>query len=130
MGEYDKYRPEPIRRSPPKRPGKGRNFDFDDEPVAPAYKFVDEDDTDAMIQNLKQKTTRRAATDILRDIEKDVSPVKFEPIASFKDTYRPSPEPENKRYGSLSRKTAKQSRKPAAYDTTQEMAGFLLCLAV
>jgi len=121
MGEYDKYRPEPVRLSPPKRPGKGRNYDFDDEPAAPTYKFVDEDDTDAMIQNLKQKTTRRAATDILRDIEKDVSPVKYEPIASFKDTFRPSPEPENKRYGSLSRNSTKQSRKPA-YDTTQEMA--------
>merc|ERR1719228_1985903 len=94
MGEYDRYRPEPTRHSPPKRPGKNRSFDFDDEPVAPSRKFVDDDDTDAMIQSLKQKTTRRAATDILRDIEKDVAPVKFEPITSFKDTFRPSPEPE------------------------------------
>merc|ERR1719317_600273 len=89
MGDYDKYRPEPVRQSPPKRGGKNRGFDFDDEPVAPTYKFVDEDDTDAMIQNLKQKTTRRAATDILRDIEKDVTslrkqePQKESPYARF-----------------------------------------------
>jgi len=121
MGDYDKYRPEPIRQSPPKRPGKGRTYDFDDEPAAPTYKFVDEDDTDAMIQNLKQKTTRRAATDILRDIERDVTPVKFEPVASFRDTFRASPEPENNRYGSLNRKPNKQTRKPAAYDTSQDV---------
>merc|ERR1719495_316006 len=121
MGEFDKYRPEPFRQSPPKRPGKSRNFDYDDEPAVPTYKFVDEDDTDAMIQNLKQKTTRRAATDILRDIEKDVTPVKFEPVTSFRDTFRPSPEPENNRYGSLNRKSNKQTRKPAAFDTTQDI---------
>jgi len=122
MGDYDKYRPDPVRLSPPKRPGKNRSFDFDDEPAAPTYKFVDEDDTDAMIQSLKQKTTRRAATDILRDIEKDVTPVKFEPIASFKDTFRPSPEPETNRYGSLNRKTSTQSRKPPVFDTTQDVS--------
>merc|ERR1719206_817658 len=74
-----------------------------------------------MIQNLKQKTTRRAATDILRDIEKDVTPVKFEPVTSFRDTFRPSPEPENNRYGSLNRKANKQTRKPSSYDTTQDI---------
>merc|ERR1712130_406236 len=85
MGDYDKYRPEPI------------------------------------IQNLKQKTTRRAATDILRDIEKDVTPVKFEPVTSFRDTFRASPEQENNRFGSLNRKSNKQNRKPASYDTTQDV---------
>jgi len=118
MGEFDKYRPEPFRQSPPKRPGKSRNFDYDDEPAVPTYKFVDEDDTDAMIQNLKQKTTRRAATDILKDIESDVAPVKFEPITSFKDTFRPSPEPETNRFGSLNRKKSQQSKRSTAYDSS------------
>merc|ERR1719188_2839170 len=109
MGDFDRFRPDPVRMSPPKRQSR-RNFDMNDDlPVQqPQRKFVDDDDTDAMIANLKQKTTRRAATDILRDLEKDSADfVKFEPIKSFKDTFRPSPEPEVNRYGSLNRMNTK-----------------------
>ena len=111
MGDYDKYRPDPMRISPPKRPTR-KNYDFDDEPAAPqSRKFVDEDDTDAMIANLKQKTTRRAATDILRDIEADTDQdtIKFEPVKSFKDSFRPEPE---MKYGSLNRMTSARQTQP------------------
>ena len=114
MGDFDKYRPDPMRISPPKRHTK-KSFDMYDDapPVAPQRKFQDDDDTDAMIANLKQKTTRKAATDILRDIEKDTTSdfVKFEPIKSFKDTFRPSPEPEMNKYGSLNRMQPRQPKK-------------------
>ena len=114
MGDFDRFRPDPVRISPPKRQSR-RNFDMNDDlPVQqPQRKFVDDDDTDAMIANLKQKTTRRAATDILRDLEKDTvnDTIKFEPIKSFKDTFRPSPEPEMNRYGSLNRMQSRQPKK-------------------
>ena len=114
MGDYDKFRPDPMRISPPKRPSR-KNYDFDDEPVAPqSRKYVDEDDTDAMIANLKQKTTRRAATDILRDIEADTDQdtIKFEPIKSFKDSFRPEPE---MKYGSLNRMSGRQGPTKKSY---------------
>ena len=119
MGDFDKYRPEPARMSPPRRHSR-KNFDFNDDlPVAPQKKFVDDDDTDAMIANLKQKTTRKAATDILRDIETDPADfVKFEPIKSFKDTFRPSPEPEVNRYGSLNRMNTKPKKSYLDQDDT------------
>ena len=104
MGDFDKFRPDPLRISPPKRPSR-KNYDFDDEPAGVQQrKFVDDDDTDAMIANLKQKTTRRAATDILRDIEADTDQdrVKFEPVKSFKDSFRPEMESDMK-FGSLNR---------------------------
>merc|ERR1719273_1835340 len=113
MGDFDKFRPDPLRISPPKRPTR-KNYDFDEEPAGVQQrKFVDEDDTDAMIANLKQKTTRRAATDILRDIEADTDQdrVKFEPVKSFKDSFRSEAESDMK-FGSLSRMTsAKQTSK-------------------
>ena len=111
MGDYDRYRPEPAQRSPPRRPAR---LDWDDEPApqprrsvyisSPSgilhepFRVVDDDDTDAMIANLKKTTTRRAATDILRDIESDTTAdrVKFEPVAVT--AFRPSPEPEPNRY--------------------------------
>ena len=101
MGDdWDKQRPDQsYRPSPPAR----KKYSYDDEPVALApSKFVDEDDTDAMISNLKKMTSRRAATDIVSASEKERTPVRFEPVASFKDTFRPSPEPE-RRYASLQR---------------------------
>ena len=117
MGDFDRFRPDPTRVSPPKRHSR-KSFDLNDDiPVAPQRKFVDDDDTDAMIANLKQKTTRKAATDILRDIEQDTTNdfVKFEPIKSFKDTYKPSPEPELK-YGSLNRMQPRQQPKKSYLD--------------
>ena len=119
MGDFDRFRPEQARISPPKRPSR-KSFDFNDDiPVAPQRKFVDDDDTDAMIANLKQKTTRRAATDILRDIEKDTTDdfVKFEPIKSFKDSFRPSPEVEMNKYGSLNRMQSRAQPKKSFLET-------------
>lgn len=103
--EWDKYRPEQTyKTSPPAR----KKFDFDDSgPVVASSYAVDDEDTDAMINNLKKMTTRRAATDIVNAAEKDYQPVKYEPIASFKDTFRPSPEPE-RRFGSLQRRPRKE----------------------
>jgi hypothetical protein len=100
MGDdWDQYRPDQTYRpDPPAR----KKYDFNDEPTS-ASKYVDDDDTDAMISNLKKMTTRKAATDIVSAAEKDFEPVKFEPVARFKDTFRPSPEPEQKRFGSLQR---------------------------
>ena len=111
MGDFDRFRPDPVRFSPPKRHSK-KSFDMydDDLPKATQKKFHDDDDTDAMIANLKKQTTRRAATDILNDIE-PVDVVKFEPIKSFKDTFRPSPEPEMNKYGSLNRSQMRQPKK-------------------
>ena len=112
MGDFDKFRPDPLRISPPKRPTR-KNYDFDEEPAGVQQrKFVDEDDTDAMIANLKQKTTRRAATDILRDIEADTDQdrVKFEPVKSFKDSFRSEAESDMK-FGSLNRMSSMSSGK-------------------
>merc|ERR1711994_976814 len=55
-------------------------------------------------------TTRKAATDIVSAAEKEFEPVKFEPVASFKETFRPSPEPE-RRFGSLQRPKGGRPRK-------------------
>ena len=110
MGDFDKFRPNPVRISPPRRHSK-KSFDMydDDLPKISQKKYQDDDDTDAMIANLKKQTTRRAATDILNDIE-PVDIVKFEPIKSFKDTFRPSPEPEINKYGSLNRSQMRQQK--------------------
>ena len=65
-----------------------RRFYDDDEPIvtAPRTKVADDDDTDDFIRSLKQKTSRKPMDDILRDIERDSSPVpKFEPIPKFKE---------------------------------------------
>ena len=110
MGDdYDKFRPEQTYRpEPPAR----KKYDFDASPPPTAAKFVDDDDTDAMINNLKKMTTRKAATDIVSAAEKEFEPVKFEPIAKFKDTFRPSPEPE-RRFGSLQRPKGKTRKEPS-----------------
>merc|ERR1712106_326948 len=110
MGDdYDKFRPEQTYRpDPPSR----KKYDFDASPPPSAAKFVDDDDTDAMINNLKKMTTRKAATDIVSAAEKEFEPVKFEPIAKFKDTFRPSPEPE-RRFGSLQRPKGKTRKEPS-----------------
>merc|ERR1712098_495087 len=44
--------------------------------------------------------------------------VKFEPIKSFKDTFRPSPEPEMNRYGSLNRMNTKPKKSYLDQDDT------------
>merc|ERR1711971_1438199 len=110
MGDdYDKFRPEQTYRpEPPAR----KKYDFDASPPPTASKYVDDDDTDAMINNLKKMTTRKAATDIVSAAEKEFEPVKFEPIASFKDTFRPSPEPE-RRFSSLQRPKGKTRKQPS-----------------
>merc|ERR1719234_1546450 len=110
MGDdYDKFRPEQTYRpEPPAR----KKYDFDASPPPTASKYVDDDDTDAMINNLKKMTTRKAATDIVSAAEKEFEPVKFEPIASFKDTFRTSPEPE-RRFGSLQRPKGKTRKQPS-----------------
>merc|ERR1719400_1802101 len=110
MGDdYDKFRPEQTYRpEPPAR----KKFDFDASPPPTAAKFVDDDDTDAMINNLKKMTTRKAATDIVSAAEKEFEPVRFEPVTSFKDTFRPSPEPE-RRFGSLQRPKGRARKEPS-----------------
>ena len=76
MGDYDKYRPPPSARS------SRRNADFDDDiPPRRSYDYKDDDiaipkstttfnykddDTDEMIRSLKEKTSRRNMSDILR----------------------------------------------------------------
>ena len=109
MGDYDKYRPELSRYPEPTR--FSRRTDLDDEPAPASRKtFVDDDDTDFMIKNLKEKTSRRHMSDILGDLDfRDITPPKFEPIAKFKDTFKPSPSPERK-YGSLNRRSSFDQR--------------------
>jgi hypothetical protein len=95
MGEYDKYRPEQSRTTST----NSRRYDFEDDssllPKTTSSRFVvDDDDTDALIQSLKQKTSRKHMSDILDEIEKSEPVVKFEPIPKFKDTFKLSPSPE------------------------------------
>jgi hypothetical protein len=101
MGEYDRYRPEQQSRTAAAT-STSRRFDYDDE-IRPlptkSSKFCDDvndDDTDALIQSLKQKTSRKHMSDILSELDRRETspPVKFEPIPKFKDTFRLSPSPE------------------------------------
>jgi hypothetical protein len=102
MGEYDRYRPEQQSRpAAATSSSSSRRFDFDDEVrllPTKSSKFCedDDDDTDALIQSLKQKTSRKHMSDILSELDRRETspPVKFEPIPKFKDTFRPSPSPE------------------------------------
>ena len=88
-------------------------MDDDEEPMVTASKskVVDNDDTDDFIRGLKEKTSRKPMADILSDLERrnDVTPPKFEPVPSFKDTFKPSPSPE-RNYASLGRNRRKASR--------------------
>ena len=99
MGDYDKFRPEQSRAAAASASQPiSRRYDFDADscmlPKTSSSKFTDDDDTDALIQSLKQKTSRKHMSAILDEIESSEPAVKFEPIAKFKDTFRPSPSPE------------------------------------